>query len=96
MASAVLAVSIPDVYTVLDARAWASLEMLGLEKMGLRAPQTSAQAHLDDCETYGAYLEACKRLATELQVSLRTLDRCLWALNGGPPSELLEKREEVI
>lgn len=83
MASAILTVYKPDEYTVMDVRAWASLTRLGLEKLGLEPSMD-----LNSSETYGAYLAACKRLADELGVDLRTLDRCLWALNGRTPEEL--------
>jgi len=82
MASAILTVFDPCRYTVLDVRAWASLERLGLRELGLKTSMS-----LDNAETYGAYLSACRRLAVEHGVSLRTLDRCLWVLNGEPPGE---------
>ncbi len=82
MASAILTVFDPCRYTVLDVRAWASLQMLGLRELGLR-PSMS----LDSAETYVAYLAACGRLAVEHRVDLRTLDRCLWVLNGELPGE---------
>jgi len=80
IASAILTVFDPCRYTVLDVRAWASLEMLGLRELGLH-PSMSP----DRAETYAAYLAACKRLALEHGVTLRTLDRCLWVLDGEPP-----------
>ena len=82
MASAILTVFDPCRYTVLDVRAWASLKMLGLRELGLH-PSMS----LDSAETYAAYLAACKRLAVDHRVDLRTLDRCLWVLNGELPGE---------
>ena len=83
MASAILTVYDPRKYTVMDVRAWATLERMGLPKLGL-----SPDMDLNYCDTYGSYLSACKCLASRLGVSLRTLDRCLWALNGELPEEL--------
>ena len=82
IASAILTVFDPCRYTVLDVRAWASLKRLGLQGLGLQPPMS-----LDSAETYGAYLSACRRLAVEHGVSLRTLDRCLWVLDGEPPGK---------
>ncbi len=82
IASAILTVFDPCRYTVLDVRAWASLEMLGLRELDLH-PSMSP----DSAETYAAYLAACKCLAAEHGVTLRTLDRCLSVLNGEPPGE---------
>ena len=84
MASAILTVYNPCRYTVMDVRAWATLESEGLlPELGL-----SPDMDLNYCDTYGSYLSACKCLASRLGVSLRTLDRCLWALNGELPEEL--------
>ncbi len=85
MASAILTVYAPEEYTVMDVRAWATLQTVGLEKVGL---STAMSPDDEDCETYAAYLTACKRMAHNLGVSLRTLDRCLWALAGRTPKEL--------
>ena len=86
MASAILTVYAPEEYTGMDVRAWATLQTVGLEKLGLSPTMTPDD---EDCETYAAYLTVCKRMAHNLRVSLRTLDRCLWALNGKTPKELL-------
>ncbi len=83
MASAILTVFDPCRYTVLDVRAWASLERLGLlRELGLCSSMSP-----DSAETYGAYLSACRRLAVAHGINLRTLDRCLWVLNGESPGE---------
>jgi len=79
MATAILTVYDPEKYTVMDVRANATLLSLGLLK----------DRDLDDCRTYGPYLEACKGEAGRLGVSLRTLDKCLWVLNGKTPDEFL-------
>ena len=82
MASAILTVYDPDRYTVLDVRAWAALEQLGLlEPLGLDRFGGSATVSLNSCETYGAYVDACAQLAAATGVSLRTLDRCLWTVD---------------
>lgn len=84
MASAILTVYAPEEYTVMDVRAWATLQTVGLEKLGL-SPTMSPDD--EDCETYAAYLTVCKRMAHNLGVSLRTLDRCLYLLNGRTPEQ---------
>ncbi len=83
MASAILTVFDPCRYTVMDQRAWASLKRLGLAELGL-----ADWMSLDSERTYQAYVDACTAIAAENQVDLRTLDRCLWALNGKLPAEL--------
>ncbi|MCK4324877.1 MAG: hypothetical protein KAW89_10125 [Armatimonadetes bacterium] len=82
MASAILIAYDPDNYTVMDDRARATLETLGLNE-----PELSPSMSLDDWKTYGAYLTVCKRLARGLGVSLRILDRCLYLLNGRTPEQ---------
>jgi hypothetical protein len=82
MASAILTIYDPNRFTVLDVRAWTALRKLGLlDRLGLSGYDRPDGAHLDRCETYGAYLEACTALASEIQVSLRILDRCLWTID---------------
>ena len=83
MASAILTVFDPCRYTVMDRRAWASLKTLGLEEFGL-----ADWMSLDSERTYQAYVNACALIAKENEVDLRTLDRCLWALNGKLPAKL--------
>lgn len=83
MASAILTVFDPCRYTVMDQRAWASLKRLGLARLGL-----GDWMSLDSERTYRAYVDACTTIARKNQVDLRTLDRCLWALNGKLPAQL--------
>ncbi|MGD2217930.1 MAG: hypothetical protein PVJ64_14325, partial [Gemmatimonadales bacterium] len=87
MASAILTVYDPRRYTVLDVRAWASLERLGLDKVGLDEYLLFETPPLDDCITYRRYVAACRDLAEQLGVDLRMLDKCLWELNGRTPDE---------
>jgi endonuclease III len=63
MASAILAMARPEVYTIIDFRA---LEALGVTKW----PKTSAY--------YEAYLGTCRELSKQHKKTLRTLDRALW------------------
>jgi len=76
--SAVLMVFDPTQHTVLDERAWNTLKILGLlEPLGL----SDRDGQLDNPATHGAYVEACRQLARDAEVSLRTLDRCLWTID---------------
>jgi hypothetical protein len=70
MASAILTVCYPDDFTVLDYRAWATLRALGY-----RLPKTLAW----NARGYLKYCDTCKRIAAKVGVSLRDLDRALWA-----------------
>lgn len=63
MASAILTMMHPKVYTIIDVRA---LEALGVVDW----PNTS--------DFYEAYLRKCRELAKQHGKSLRTLDRALW------------------
>ena len=65
MASAILTAIDPEKYTVMDFRA--------LEALGVADANTGLEFYLRH------YLPECKRLASEAGVSLRTLDRALWA-----------------
>jgi hypothetical protein len=79
---AILAVFRPDTYTVMDVRAWNSLKahglMAGMDKYSWRA-------------IWVPYLSTCRKLATQLEVNLRQLDRALYQANGrthdSPPGE---------
>lgn len=62
MASAILTAINPDRYTVLDYRA---LEALGVEDS-------------DNLDLYVLYVEACKNMAKQHGVTLRTFDRANW------------------
>jgi hypothetical protein len=63
-ASTLLYVAFPDDYPILDVRA--------LESLGVRSRSTYPVSF------WLAYLEACRTLARENGVSLRTLDKALW------------------
>ncbi|HZO27520.1 MAG TPA: hypothetical protein VFH48_16195 [Chloroflexota bacterium] len=89
LASAILTVFDPTRYAVFDIRTWSALKRLDvLEPLGLSKYGGIASVNLDSPETYAAYLEACRRLADEADVSLRALDRCLWTVGGLGASEL--------
>jgi hypothetical protein len=73
VASAILAAFRPDKFTVMDIRAWRSLRAQGLLK------------ETDDLswkQTWRPYLAECTGQTAKLGVSLRTLDRALWAADG--------------
>lgn len=74
VASAILLFMNPDRFTVLDWRAWAVLHETGYLPDEFPADP--------DVEAYLVFLGACWALANEYDVSLRTLDRVLWALGG--------------
>jgi len=63
-ASTLLYVAFPDDYPILDVRA--------LESLGVRSRSTYPVSF------WLAYLEACRTLARDNEVSLRTLDKALW------------------
>jgi hypothetical protein len=63
-ASTLLYVAFPDDYPILDVRA--------LESLGVKSRSTYPVSF------WLAYLEACRTLARENGVSLRTLDKALW------------------
>ncbi|TYB91845.1 hypothetical protein FXF53_29310 [Micromonospora sp. WP24] len=63
MASALLAVCNPRLFTVVDFRA---IETLQLHR------------ELDDAPAYPVYLEVCRAVAERVGTDLRTLDRALW------------------
>jgi hypothetical protein len=88
MASAILTAYDPSTFTVLDHNAWLSLEQMEY----VQSPTRPLEAHLDRSDTYPPYLRVCRRLATSLNVSLRTLDRCLWTLKGRTPAEFFAER----
>ena len=81
MASAIMAAYDPDQYTVLDVRAWGALDRLGLLKpLGFQSYGSVETVSLDDCRLYRPYAFACRHLAFDIEVDLRTLDRCLWVI----------------
>lgn len=75
VATAVLAVFRPRLFTVLDWRAWSVMVAYGIDGI-------NPNANLDRYDSYLTYLHACHRLSRTLDVNLRTLDRCLWVLGG--------------
>ncbi|HEY6568254.1 MAG TPA: hypothetical protein VI341_12125 [Actinomycetota bacterium] len=79
MASAILAVFRPERYTVMDRRAWESLTRHGL------LPDVQS---LSWQAAWPTYLAECRRIAGTHRVTLRELDRALWAAQGevGLPS----------
>jgi hypothetical protein len=74
-ASVLLHCAFPDHYSILDVRA--------LESLGVK-PRSPYPVHF-----WLEYLDACRRLADESGVSIRTLDKALWAAfegtRGDPP-----------
>ena len=62
-ATALLAVAFPDRHTIIDVRSTGSLDRFG---------------EWDGQGGYSRYLDACRGLATRLDVALRILDRALW------------------
>jgi hypothetical protein len=63
VASAIMTAVKPEVFTVIDFRALESLDVTSYT-MGV--------------DLYLAYLQACRKLSSQNQVSLRVLDRALW------------------
>jgi len=77
IASAILTVCYPKEFTVLDWRAWETLKEWEVEELSPRYPGKS--------EEYVQYCQACKRLAAQVELSLRDLDRALlgWSWEKG-------------
>jgi len=71
IASAILSVCYPDTFTVLDYRAWETLCELHPKGLLKRYP--------DSEEAYLQYCRVCGTLAQQRGLSLRDLDRVLWA-----------------
>ena len=71
MASAILTVCYPKEFTVLDYRAWDVLEDASLQGLPEDYPATP--------DEYLDYCAVCRRLAEQVGMSLRDLDRALWA-----------------
>jgi hypothetical protein len=72
MASAILVFMDPEAYTVLDERAWNTLNRAGFLEDSIPGHPKTAD--------YLRYLGVCHSLSQELDISLRTLDRALWAI----------------
>jgi hypothetical protein len=86
MASAILAVCYPSEFTVLDYRAWETLCNWELEGLPRTVPRTPA--------SYVQYCEACARFAAREGISVRDLDRALWARSWeNDLNELIEGME---
>lgn len=73
MSSAFLMFIDPTKYTVIDVRAWNTLQKMEY--------LTSDLSSTPSVEEYLLYLGTCRALATEYEVSLRDLDRTLWILD---------------
>jgi hypothetical protein len=71
MASAILTVCDPETFTVLDYRAWDVLAGASLQGLPEHYPVTS--------DEYLDYCRVCRQLAEWVGMSLRDLDRALWA-----------------
>lgn len=71
IASAILAVCYPEEFTVLDERAWNVLKKLSIDGLPPHYPQNP--------QGYIQYCEVCRKLAKQANLSLRDLDRALWA-----------------
>ncbi len=80
VASALLAFPFPETHTIIDYRASRALEVL--QKQGdlpfelLWRPKPDPRA--EGSPPYPVYRDACLKLATHLNFSLRDLDRALW------------------
>ncbi len=71
IASAILTVCYPEEFTVLDYRAWEVLTEAAVHGL-----PTRSSWHPED---YLQYCEVCRRLADQMNLSLRDLDRAVWA-----------------
>lgn len=76
-ASAVLMVADPDRFTVMDKRAIRSLEHLGRWN-------TATQGESASYRHWEKYLLECHSLSSQSKLSLRDVDRALYAANGRP------------
>jgi thermostable 8-oxoguanine DNA glycosylase len=71
MASAILTVCDPETFTVLDYRAWETLRAASVQGLPEDYPATP--------DEYLDYCRVCRQLAERVGMSLRNLDRALWA-----------------
>lgn len=78
MASVVLAVCRPALYTVVDSRALRTLMLLE-ERQPRRAMQ---RIRMFPRDRWPGYLGTCRELSAELRIRLRDLDRAFWAADG--------------
>jgi hypothetical protein len=87
MASAILTVFNPKVYTVIDVRPIATLQVLDFGALGFERPEWLNEKNTtENSWVYGEYVELCRAIAKKLGVSLRDLDRALWGLDGKTPA----------
>ena len=83
MASAILTIHDPDRYTVYDVRAMSTLQDVDYAHLEIPSPDwLGEQGVLNSTRRYCDYLGLCRSIADRCEVTLRTLDRCLWAMNG--------------
>ena len=83
MASAILTVHNPRIYTVYDVRAVKTLRRIDYKNLGVSAPTwLDEKGVLDSTYRYADYLKLCGDIAKKCTVSMRELDRCLWRMNG--------------
>jgi hypothetical protein len=83
MASAILTVFDQTRFTVIDVRAMRTLDVLDYGALAMERPQwLERRDRTDNSWVYGEYVALCVGIASQLRVSLRDLDRALWALNG--------------
>jgi len=79
VASTVLHFRFPNKYTIMDFRAWESLQDSRLtrgEKEGCKFSKRYKIA--DDFEHWTNYLQVCRRISKREKCSLRELDKALW------------------
>jgi hypothetical protein len=88
LASAMLMAHDPERFTVLDVRAYRSIQLLAqtgvLASRGVDPTRLLERARFGAAGTWLAYLDACRGLAVSVGCSLRDLDRALFAAKGRP------------
>ena len=72
IASAILTVLYPNEFTIIDYRVKKSLKKLGIKLPGKIE---------ENSEDYFRYVDICKEIAIKRKLSLRNLDRILWAMD---------------
>jgi len=83
MASAALTVYDDTAFTVIDVRAMATLRLVDFSALDLETPEWLAdETATRNSWVYGQYVRLCRTIAGQIGVTLRDLDRALWALNG--------------
>jgi len=93
LASTMLMAHDPEQFTVIDERAFRSIQVLArtgsLSDGGVASGRLAQGARLTQARTWLAYLRACRVLAVTTGQSLRDVDRALYQANGQaalPPS----------